>query len=228
MNTTQLKDEAFDQEWKDTVFEDFNQADKEYLDQVIAWTSPFLEGKVLFSQEKAIHHVKGMIKVLALLELDALTMAAALMATATYTLAENNISESQFKTEMMDRFGVEVFELVEGAQALIRIGTVVSQATLPTAEQEKFQQEMLRKMLLAMATDLRIVLILLAARLQTLRWFAESKLPCPSDIALQTSNIYAPLANRLGIWQIKWEMEDLSLRFLKPDVYRDIANKLEG
>ncbi|WP_071058528.1 bifunctional (p)ppGpp synthetase/guanosine-3',5'-bis(diphosphate) 3'-pyrophosphohydrolase [Pelistega sp. MC2] len=228
MNTTQLKDEAFDQEWKDTVFEDFNQADKEYLDQVIAWTSPFLEGKVLFSQEKAIHHVKGMIKVLALLELDALTMAAALMATATYTLAENNISESQFKTEMMDRFGVEVFELVEGAQALIRIGTVVSQATLPTAEQEKFQQEMLRKMLLAMATDLRIVLILLAARLQTLRWFAESKLPCPSDIALQTSNIYAPLANRLGIWQIKWEMEDLSLRFLKPDVYRDIANKLEA
>src|SRR5690625_8042097 len=63
--------------------------------------------------------------------------------------------------------------------------------------------------------------------LQSLRWFAQSKQPCPLDFARETMELYTPLANRLGIWQIKWEMEDLAFRFLEPDVYKDIARKLE-
>src|SRR3546814_7613876 len=86
---------------------------------------------------------------------------------------------------------------------------------------------MRRKMLLAMAADLRIVLMRLASRLQSLRWYAASRTPCPTEFARETMELYAPLANRLGIWQTKWEMEDLSFRFLRPDVYKSIARQLE-
>ena len=86
---------------------------------------------------------------------------------------------------------------------------------------------MQRKMLLAMAADLRIVLMRLASRLRTLRWHAESKTPCSVEFARETLDLYAPLANRLGIWQIKWEMEDLAFRFLEPDRYKQIARLLE-
>lgn len=231
MDNNKLADSpnTFDESWKTEVFSDLSEKDKAFLERVITWVEPYLKDKEVFTQEPAIHHVKGTIRVLALLEMDATTMAAALL--STISLVADNVSareDSQFKTKVMDEFGAEIFELVEGSQALTRIGWVASQATQASEEQEKIQQETLRKMLLAMAADLRIVLIRLAARLQTLRWFAETKLPCPQEIALQTSNIYAPLANRLGIWQIKWEMEDLSLRFLKPDVYREIAVKLEA
>ena len=89
------------------------------------------------------------------------------------------------------------------------------------------QKEMQRKMLLAMAADLRIVLMRLASRLRTLRWHAESKAPCSIAFARETLDLYAPLANRLGIWQIKWEMEDLAFRFLEPDRYKQIARLLE-
>ena len=82
-------------------------------------------------------------------------------------------------------------------------------------------------MLLAMAADLRIVLLRLASRLQTLRWHASSKVPCRPDLARETLDLYAPLANRLGIWQIKWEMEDLSFRFTDPARYKEIAGLLE-
>ncbi|MDY3331760.1 MAG: HD domain-containing protein, partial [Pelistega sp.] len=229
MENSELSVSEFDQAWKTDVFGDLSDSDQQFLQRVLVWVEPYLKDKLLFTQEPAIHHVKGTLRVLSLLEMDATTMAAALLSTITLTMGEEStLADSQFKTKVMDEFGAELFELVEGAQALIRIGTVASQATQASAEQEKLQQEMLRKMLLAMAADLRIVLIRLAARLQTLRWYAETKLPCPPELALQTSNIYAPLANRLGIWQIKWEMEDLSLRFLKPDIYREIAIKLEA
>lgn len=223
VNATQS---AFDQAWKDEVFEDLPSADRQFLDEVIEWVEPIITNQELMTHEMAIHHVKGVLKVLSLLEMDVTTMAAAMISVA--AIDRDDLSNSRYKTEIIDRFGLEIFDLVEGSRALIRIGWVVGQATQQSEEQEKMQQEMLRKMLLAMATDLRIVLIRLAARLQTLRWFAESKRPCPIEIALQTSNIYAPLANRLGIWQIKWELEDLAFRFLQPEIYRDIAKKLEA
>ena len=89
------------------------------------------------------------------------------------------------------------------------------------------QIERIRKMLLAFSRDLRVVLLRLASRLQTLRYYAESKQPCPRALARESMQVFAPLANRLGIWQIKWELEDLSFRFLQPDVYRSIAKGLD-
>jgi GTP pyrophosphokinase len=74
-------------------------------------------------------------------------------------------------------------------------------------------------MLLAFSRDLRVVLLRLASRLQTLRWFAASKQPTARRAGAGIAQVFAPLANRLGIWQIKWELEDLAFRFLDPEAY---------
>ena len=82
-------------------------------------------------------------------------------------------------------------------------------------------------MLLAFSRDLRVVMLRLASRLQTLRFFAAAKLPVPQEIATEALQVFAPLANRLGIWEIKWEMEDLAFRFLEPDTYKQVARLLD-
>ena len=89
------------------------------------------------------------------------------------------------------------------------------------------QTETVRKMLLGFSRDVRVVLLRLASRLQTLRWYAASKRPVSPSMAYEALHVFAPLANRLGIWQIKWELEDLSFRFLEPDTYRTIAKLLD-
>jgi GTP pyrophosphokinase len=91
----------------------------------------------------------------------------------------------------------------------------------------RVQTENVRKMLLAFSRDLRVVMLRLASRLQTLRHYATTKLQVPPALASESLQVFAPLANRLGIWQIKWEMEDLSFRFLEPATYKDIARLLD-
>ena len=90
------------------------------------------------------------------------------------------------------------------------------------------QTENVRKMLLAFSRDLRVVMLRLASRLQTLRHYAATKLPVPHAVAAEALQVFTPLANRLGIWQIKWEMEDLAFRFLEPDTYKTIAKQLDA
>ena len=89
------------------------------------------------------------------------------------------------------------------------------------------QTESVRKMLLAFSRDLRVVMLRLASRLQTLRYYASSRQLAPTPVAHESLNVFAPLANRLGIWQIKWEMEDLAFRFLEPETYRATARLLD-
>ena len=89
------------------------------------------------------------------------------------------------------------------------------------------QTEYVRKMLLAFSRDLRVVMLRLASRLQTLRYAAASKQPVPESVARESLQVFAPLANRLGIWQVKWEIEDLSFRFLEPETYKLIARLLD-
>jgi GTP pyrophosphokinase len=86
---------------------------------------------------------------------------------------------------------------------------------------------MLRKMVLGMVEDVRVVLIRLASRTQTLRWFAKNETPERAAYARETLDIYSPLANRLGVWQLKWELEDLSFRYLEPELYKRIAGMLD-
>ncbi|CAN7400649.1 bifunctional (p)ppGpp synthetase/guanosine-3',5'-bis(diphosphate) 3'-pyrophosphohydrolase [Variovorax sp. LjRoot290] len=89
------------------------------------------------------------------------------------------------------------------------------------------QTENVRKMLLAFSRDLRVVMLRLASRLQTLRHAASVKQPVPEGVARESLQVFAPLANRLGIWQVKWEIEDLSFRFLEPETYKVIARLLD-
>lgn len=89
------------------------------------------------------------------------------------------------------------------------------------------QTENVRKMLLAFSRDLRVVMLRLASRLQTLRYYAASRQAAPPALAYESLHVFAPLANRLGIWQIKWEMEDLSFRFLEPETYKQTARLLD-
>lgn len=89
------------------------------------------------------------------------------------------------------------------------------------------QAENIRKMLLAFSRDLRVVMLRLASRIQTLRYYAASKQAAPPSLAHESLHVFAPLANRLGIWQLKWEMEDLAFRFLEPDTYKQVARLLD-
>nr|WP_319565964.1 bifunctional (p)ppGpp synthetase/guanosine-3',5'-bis(diphosphate) 3'-pyrophosphohydrolase [uncultured Rhodoferax sp.] len=95
------------------------------------------------------------------------------------------------------------------------------------AQTAAVQTENVRKMLLAFSRDLRVVMLRLASRLQTLRYFAATKRPIPDGLAAEALHVFAPLANRLGIWELKWEMEDLAFRFLEPDTYKQVAKLLD-
>ena len=131
-------------------------------------------------------------------------------------------------------FGSEVATLVRGVQQLIRlrdltVGQPVRGRGKNAAQEAAAHIETLRKMLLAMASDMRVVLVRLSSCATMLRYFAEQKRfdDTTRDYGREVMDLYAPLANRLGIWQLKWELEDLSFRFLQPDTYKRIARMLE-
>jgi GTP pyrophosphokinase len=158
--------------------------------------------------------------------------------------AEGRIAGLLFELALMDpavaeglgeRFGTEVADLVLGVHQLIRLRDLTAAQQQPVGRGKNAQQqavaqvETLRKMLLAMASDMRVVLVRLASCVTTLRYFADQKRfdDVTKAYGREVLDLYAPLANRLGIWQLKWELEDLSFRFIEPDTYKRIAKMLE-
>lgn len=121
-------------------------------------------------------------------------------------------------------FGAKVADLVAGVRKVMRLRNLHRRGGIADGE----QLEILRRMMLAMSVDVRVVLIRLASRLQTLRYHAQAKSPPDPAIVRETLDVLAPLANRLGLWQLKWELEDLAFRFEDPDGYREIALGLES
>src|SRR5487761_2392639 len=121
-------------------------------------------------------------------------------------------------------FGKDVATLVVD---VARMDSVHAVAAGADAHERALQAENLRKMLLAMVEDIRVVLIKLAERTQTMRWLMTGDAERRRAVAREVIDVYAPLANRLGVWQLKWELEDLSLRALEPDEYRRIARLLD-
>ena len=119
-------------------------------------------------------------------------------------------------------FGESYAELALATNQLMAV-----QRQARAAEGPQAQAENIRKMLLAFSRDLRVVMLRLASRLQTLRWYAASRTVPPASVSREALDVFAPLANRLGIWQVKWEMEDLALRFLEPDTYKQVARLLD-
>src|SRR4029079_19156013 len=123
------------------------------------------------------------------------------------------------------RFGPDVAKLVDGATKLDKIKW---RAPDDRPGDQSIQAESLRKMFLAMAEDPRVVLIKLADRLHNMRTLDAQVAEKRLRIAQETMEIYAPLANRFGVWQIKWELEDLSFRYLQPDHYKEIARLIQS
>ncbi|MEE8372245.1 MAG: HD domain-containing protein, partial [Dehalococcoidia bacterium] len=126
-------------------------------------------------------------------------------------------------TDIEERFGVEVRRLVEGMTRLDKISTHAQQGDIQRVVESEAQIESLRKMFVAAAEDIRVVIIKLADRLHNMRTLKPLRPDKQLRIAQETMEIYAPLAHRLGIWQIKWQLEDLAFRYLQPDTYHDIA-----
>lgn len=212
-----------DEDWLQAVSEELDDKGQALMAQVRAWILPRLNDRQAASGERLAAHGAGVALILAGLQLDAATRTAGLLAALPVEQME---PRSLRNNPVAAEFGGEVARLVQGAQALIRLGQIARESNDSEARSGN-QQEMLRKMLLAMAADLRIVLMRLASRLQTLRWHAVSKVPCSPEFARESLSLYAPLANRLGIWQLKWELEDLAFRQLDPVRYKSIASSLE-
>jgi guanosine-3',5'-bis(diphosphate) 3'-pyrophosphohydrolase len=165
------------------------------------------------SGEPYVSHPLAVARTLAELGLDPTAICAALL----HDIPEDT---EYSLVDIENRFGAEVAQLVDGVTKLSKFGSARSH--------EEQQAENIRKMLLAMAEDIRVVLIKLADRLHNMRTIGHLPVEKQQRIARQTQEIYAPLAERLGIWQIKWELEDLSFKVLDPDEYRRLAGQLES
>ena len=169
------------------------------------------KGQKRVSGEDYIIHPLAVAKILTDLQIDDITISAAIL---------HDVVEDTTHTldEMRERFGDEVAMLIDGVTKLGRI---------QYKSKEEQQLESYRKMFLAMAKDIRVIMIKLADRLhnmRTLKYMREDK---QKRIARETIEIYAPLANRLGISNVKWELEDLCLRYLEPKAYYDLVESVK-
>jgi GTP pyrophosphokinase len=191
----------------------------EALMRARAFAQPLLMGAQLDTGEDVLIHADAVAGILSLIGgSEAMQAASYLVYAAEYLQKPEEV--------IAKAFGPTYAELSMETSRLIRVQRL-ARASAAESQMAALQTENVRKMLLAFSRDLRVVLLRLASRLQTLRYYAASKRPVPHSLAYESLHVFAPLANRLGIWQIKWEMEDLSFRFLEPETYREIAKLLD-
>ena len=191
----------------------------EALSRARAFAQPLLMAAELDTGESVLAHADGTAEILRVIGGSEAMQAASYLVYASEYL--NKPQEVIAKA-----FGDAYAELAMATARLIRVQRQARAAEVETVSAQ-VQTENVRKMLLAFSRDLRVVLLRLASRLQTLRHYAASKQPVPKALASESLHVFAPLANRLGIWQIKWELEDLAFRFLETDVYRQVASWLD-
>ena len=187
--------------------------------RALEFIEPGYYGRRLESGEEMYRHVVGMALITAALKLDAPSRLASLLFLAYETCSAKE------KEWIENEFGSDVARLGSGLERLNSLRLAVSNLS-PNLLETRKQPEVLRKMVLAMSQDVRVIILRLASRTQTLRYYSERPGAARDEIARESLDIYAPLANRLGIWEIKWEMEDRSFHFLNPDAYRRIASRL--
>jgi GTP pyrophosphokinase len=184
----------------------------ELIERALAFARPLYEGQALSTGEPVWPHALGLSASLASIGIDPAAQAAGVL------FAAPKFLEGTDKLEQA--FGPEIAALAAGTEKLYRL-RVLTRASAGE------QNEILRKMVLGMVEDIRVVLIRLASRTQTLRWFAKNPTEERKAYARESLDIYSPLANRLGVWQLKWELEDLSFRYLEPELYKKIAQMLD-
>ena len=187
-----------------------------------AFAEPFIAGETLDTGQNTLAHADAVAAIL-----KGMGGSEAMQAASYLVYACPHLTKPQ--EVIAKAFGENYAALAVETTKLVRVQqqTRAAQESAQLVDDPKVQTENVRKMLLAFSRDLRVVLLRLASRLQTLRWYAASKTPAPPSVAREALNVFAPLANRLGIWQLKWEMEDLAFRFLEPDIYKQVARFLD-
>ena len=206
----------------ESVAQRYAAAEAEALRRALGVAVRLCGERTLPSGERIVAHALETTAILADLKLDHECLIAALL----FRCLDLEEGTAQ---RVRDEFGSVVADLAEGVVRMGEIGALSSrQQPAKRPEQQAAQLEALRKMLLAMVQDARVVLVKLADHTQELRHAVKS----PQDlqrreVAELTRDIFAPLANRLGVWQLKWELEDLAFRILEPEIYKRIANLLD-
>ena len=184
------------------------EADLDVVRKAYVYTAKVHKGQKI---RPSMSHLMEVAAILTRLRMDVPTIVTGML----HDTLEDNLST---KEELRQLFGDEVAEMVDGV-------TKISKITFKTSEER--QAENFRKMLLAMAKDIRVILVKLADRLHNMRVLGSQPEDCRRKIAQETADIYAPLANRLGISWVKSELEDLSFCYLEPDSYKALAKKVE-
>jgi len=187
-----------------------------------SFAEPLLANETMASGENILAHADAVAAILKGIGGSETMQAACYLVHASFHLNRPQEVISKVFGENFATLAVETTKLMRVQQQ-----ARAAENTSQHVDDEAAQTETVRKMLLGFSRDLRVVLLRLASRLQTLRYYAAAKTPASPGIAREALHVFAPLANRLGIWQIKWEIEDLSFRFLEPDTYREIARLLD-
>ena len=208
-----------------TLFDDVGKylptPDVEAIRRAYAFAAEAHASQLRESGEPYINHPLAVAETLASIHMDTATIVAALCHDVTEDCAVP-------LTELESRFGREVARLVDGVTKLDKMQFlhVEGDESRPKLNGQDLWAENMRKMFLAMAEDIRVVLIKLADRLHNMRTLQFRPPAKRRRVAQETMEIYAPLANRLGIWELKWQLEDLSFRHLEPEKYHEIADKV--
>jgi len=187
-----------------------------------AFAEPFIAGETLDTGENTLAHADAVAAIL-----KSMGGSEAMQAASYLVYACEHLTKPQ--EVIAKAFGENYAALAMETTKLVKIQQQTREAedSGQLVDDPKAQTEAVRKMLLAFSRDLRVVMLRLASRLQTLRWHAACKTVAPPSVAREALNVFAPLANRLGIWQLKWEMEDLAFRFLEPETYKKVAGLLD-
>ena len=210
--------------WIESLEGRFGPSDIDLIRQACDFASAVYLDQVELTGTPLFQHALGAASILINMNMDAETIAATILHAAPKYMLD-------WQATLSTRFGAHIAGLVEGISRMEQIQAFSEMEGLHDANPKNGdhaqQIESLRKMLLAMAEDIRVVLIKLAERTQTLRQLSGASLEQQRRIAQESQGIFAPLANRLGVWQIKWELEDLSLRYLEPQLYKEVAKMLD-
>ncbi|MBI5626792.1 MAG: bifunctional (p)ppGpp synthetase/guanosine-3',5'-bis(diphosphate) 3'-pyrophosphohydrolase, partial [Nitrosomonadales bacterium] len=210
--------------WLDALSATFAPAEVEVIRHACELAEPLYAGQAELTGTPLMRHALGAASILADMNMDFETVAATILHAVPEYLED-------WAETLETRFGTNVKMLVEGISRMEQIQQFSEMPGQETKEKDKGdharQIESLRKMLLAMVQDIRVVLIKLAERTQTLRCLSGADEDQQKLIAQETHTIFAPLANRLGVWQLKWELEDLSVRYLEPELYKKVAKLLD-
>ncbi len=210
--------------WIESSAKRFSPTEVELIRHACDLAAPLYSDHAELTGAPLLQHALGAATILIDMNMDAETIAATILHAVPEYLGD-------WRATLETRFGANIAGLVEGISRMEQIQEFSEIEGLHDPNRKNGdhaqQIESLRKMLLAMVQDIRVVLIKLAERTQTLRRLSGASPAQQKQIAQESQGIFAPLANRLGVWQIKWELEDLSLRYLEPQLYKDVAKMLD-